>query len=98
MGAHAGAGKAYASGGVALASSATTATFGESGVPELAMFLPLNASPSSILNNASGFGGGGGAGGSVLVRVELSPDLEGRIVNNTLQQAALSVEKVYRNR
>jgi hypothetical protein len=85
-----------ASGGVALAGTATTATFGEAG-PELAMFLPLNASTGRL--PAYGFGGGGGGGGGVaLIRLEVGSDLEARIVNNALTQAALSIEKVYRSR
>ena len=50
--------------GMALAQSATTVTFGES-TPELALFLPLNASRGALGSNVSGFTSGGGGGGRV---------------------------------
>lgn len=86
----------FGSGGMALASAATDVTFGESG-PELAMFLPLNASAGA--SSISGIGPGvGGLGGQAVISLQLSPDLETRIVSTTLTHAAISIEKVYGSR
>lgn len=82
----------FAGGGVALAASATDVTFGDAG-PELAMFLPLNASHGSPQASVGG-GFGGGMGGQATIALSLGPDLEARIVNTTLTHAAISIEKV----
>ncbi len=88
--------KKYAAGGLALAQAATDVRFGEAG-PELAMFLPLNSAGSASAGAAAGaLGGLGlGAGGHVTIALQMSPDLEARIVNTTLTHAALSIQKVY---
>lgn len=88
-----------ARGGIDLAQSATTVTYGEAG-PELAMFLPLNASQAGqIATSGIGDGAGGGsATGHVQIDVTLDPDLQARIVNNTLNAAAITIKKVYGSR
>lgn len=92
-----GSGAKRARGGIDLAQSATTVTYGEAG-PELAMFLPLNASQAGRLAT-SGLGGGGGSmSGQAMIEVSISPDLEARIVNNTLNAAAITIKKVYGSR
>lgn len=83
----------FATGGMALAASATDVTFGEAG-PELAMFLPLNASAGAMQMSGLG-GGGGGFGGQAVIALQLDPNLEARIVNTTLTHAAISIHKVY---
>lgn len=85
----------YASGGMALAASATTVTFGEAG-PELAMFLPLNTAGSPQIGGLAG-GGGGGFGGRATIVLQLTQDLEARLVNTTLTHAAIQIERVYRS-
>lgn len=92
-----GGGKGYATGGYALATQATNVTFGEGGVPELAMFLPLNSGMSNPALDVYGSGGGPG-GGVALIRIEVGSDLEARIVNAALTHAALAIEKVNRSR
>lgn len=91
-----GGGKGYAAGGIAMANSATSVTFGEGG-PELAMFLPLNSGASAGGVDTYGVGGGGG-GGVALIRIEVGSDLEARIVNSALTHAAIAIEKVNRSR
>lgn len=87
----------YAAGGIAMANSATSVTFGEAG-PELALFLPMNAGASAG-GNMNVFGGGGGMmGGQALIRIEVGSDLEARIVNAALSHAAIAIEKVNRSR
>lgn len=87
----------FAGGGMALAASATDVTFGEAG-PELAMFLPLNASPTSMSVSGLGGGGGGGLGGRAIIALQLSPDLEAHLVSTTLTHAAISIERIYGSR
>lgn len=88
--------KKFAQGGVDVAQQATTVTYGEAG-PEMAIFLPLNAAPSSI-PVGSGAGGGSALGGKVQIEVTMDPDLQAQIVNNTLTEAAISIERVNRSR
>jgi hypothetical protein len=81
-----------ASGGLDIANSPTTLTFGEAG-PEAHLFIPLDGSsslPSSISNL-------GGSGGKVGIEITLSPDLEHRITENTLSKTGDIITKVRRS-
>jgi hypothetical protein len=86
-----GGGVRMASGGSLFADKATNITFGEAG-PEVAMFIPLRGpmgSMPSALGNAQ-------AGGSIKLEVLLSPDLESRIVQTSVSNVALSIDKMQR--
>jgi hypothetical protein len=81
-----------ATGGTLFADKATNVTFGESG-PEVAMFIPLrggagNLAPSAF-SNAQG-------GGLIKLEVLLSDDLETRIVQTSLNNVALSIDRMQR--
>lgn len=87
-----------AKGGVEIARAPTTTTYGEAG-PEAAIFLPLSklmAGMSNVPVNMSG--GAGDMGGQLSVLLELSPDLEARITENTLGRAAKVITQVYKGR
>jgi len=84
-----------AAGGSYLATSPTTATFGEAG-PELATFIPLkNSMPAT---NLQGIGGGAGLGGMLKLMIDLNPDLEARIVNESLDNVATVIRQTERER
>lgn len=81
-----------AEGGTLLATRPTNVLFGEGG-PELATFIPINKigkSASTIL------GGNGNAGMEGLIRMELllSPDLEARMIEKSLNGVADVIVKV----
>ena len=86
----------YAQGGTVLANRPTMALFGEAG-PEIASFIPtrkLSASPGAV-----GSGGGKqGAGGSLRLMLELSPDLEARIVDTSLNEVSTVIRTIERQR
>jgi hypothetical protein len=85
----------YAKGGIEFANSPTTALFGEAG-PELAMFMPLSGGSLPMGTNLGSLGGG--AGGSANIVISLSDGLEGAIVQSTLNEIAITFEKVGRSR
>jgi len=70
-----------AEGGTVYATRPTVALFGERG-PEYATFTPVSKM--------------GSGGGKVVVAVALSPDLEGRIINNALDEFANIAVEVYK--
>jgi len=84
----------FALGGTSYANQPTLAMFGENG-PEIASFLPINrlnsVSRSPVSSNPIP-GIGAQAGGAVRVEVALGPDLEARIIDNTLGQSAEIIE------
>lgn len=80
----------YAEGGQQLAKKPTIAMFGEGG-PEIATFTPVNrvnTNNKSPVESGMGNMMPGSMGGKLHLMVELSPDLEARIVDNTLDQSA----------
>lgn len=81
-----------AEGGSILATHPTTAMFGERG-PELATFTPINRTG---LDAGKIFGDvtGGGVNGTIVVAVDLSPDLEGRIIHRSMDSVANVVSRV----
>jgi len=92
----------HARGGIDIVNRPTRtkygALYGEAG-PEAHIFLPLRgSSASSVPNLAASMSGGGGMGGRATVEVMLSPDLEGRIMDNTLDQAAVIITRVQRSK
>lgn len=87
----------FARGGTLIATKPTTAIFGESG-PELAEFTPLSQLKTNPANPNANLGGINGKGGIAKIELWLSPDLEARIVDNTLGQAAEIVTEMGRAR
>jgi hypothetical protein len=69
-----------AQGGMGIANTPTSVTFGDAG-PEAAFFMPLNGSSMGNLPSFSNLSVGGGSGGKTIVEVRLSPDLQTRIIN-----------------
>lgn len=87
-----------AEGGVMVANRPTNVTFGERGM-ELATFTPINRSgmnTNRVFTNLAS--SKGGDGGTVQIEMLLSPDLEARVVNNTLSRAGNIITKVQRTK
>jgi hypothetical protein len=85
-----------AKGGTFIADKPTIQGFGEAG-PELVTAIPLNRLGKSA--NTSPIGSLAGAGGgNVNITLDLSPDLEGRIVANSLDQMANVVMRTRRTK
>lgn len=84
----------FAEGGTLIATRPTRALFGEGG-PELVNFTPLNRIGKNI-NKIFGDRSGGGINGQIRVLVDLSPDLEGRIVEKSMDGVADVISKVGR--
>lgn len=88
-----------AQGGTIIADQPTSVIFGEAGI-EAATFTPINrtgADVNKLFSNMSG-GGGGAGGGNVGIEILLSPDLEARIVSNTLSKTGQVFTKVQRSK
>jgi hypothetical protein len=79
-----------ASGGSIFANKPTDVTFGEAG-PELAMFIPLG----SNFGGASAVGGAGG-GGSIQLQITLDPNLQAQIVQTSLNNVSLAIDRMQR--
>lgn len=90
--------KPMAEGGVVIANRPTKAIFGEAGM-EVATFTPLGRQGKDVNKIFSNLGGSSGdSSGAIGIEVLLSPDLEGRIVKNTLSQTANVIMKVQRSK
>ena len=74
-------------GGTYFANHPTKATFGERG-PELAMFVPLTGARSSMGKISGDSVMTGRGGGKMEILFTLSPDLEARIISNTMDRTA----------
>lgn len=85
-----------AEGGTYLATRPTTATFGDAG-PEIAQFIPVNKLKASS-GIGSIAGGNNGVGGLLRLMVDLSPDLEARIVDKSLENVSAVVRNQVRQR
>jgi len=79
-----------AAGGSIFASKPTDITFGEAG-PELAMFIPLG---SNFGTPSASFGGG--VGGSIQLQVTLDKNLQAQIIQTSLNNVALVIDRVQR--
>jgi hypothetical protein len=86
-------GNGMAAGGSLFANKPTSVTFGEAG-PELAMFLPLG---SNFGSPSASFAGGGG-GGSLQLQITLDPNLQAQIVQTSLDNVALSIDRMQRQK
>jgi hypothetical protein len=82
---HIGSGGA-AEGGTFLADKPTSMVFGEAGL-EMATFTPIGRTGRDVNKVFSNMGGGSG-NGNIQIEMLLSPDLEGRIISNTLNKTA----------
>lgn len=87
----------FAEGGRLLASTPTTVTFGEGG-PEEAIFRPIDREGRDINKTFGSLGGDSSGSGTLTLEVLASPDLETRIVRNTLGQTAKVVQRVIRSK
>lgn len=93
---YSGYGGGFAEGGTLIATRPTKAIFGEKG-PEQVSFAPLGRVGRNS-NQVFGDKTSAGMGGSISLEVALSPDLEARIVDTTLDGVALHLEKVSRSK
>ena len=76
-----------AQGGTIIANKPTTVTFGEAGL-EAGTFMPLGRVGKDVNSLFSNVSGAGDSNGRVSIELLLSPDLESRIVSNTLNKTA----------
>lgn len=90
---------AMAEGGSIIADRPTPVIFGESGL-EMATFTPIGRTGRDVNKIFSNSGGTGAmaSGGMVSIELLLSPDLENRIVKNTLNQTAEVIMRTTRSR
>lgn len=86
----------FAEGGSLIATKPTKAIFGEDG-PERVDFTPIGRTGKNV-GRVFGGEGMGGMGGTIDVMLTLSPDLEARIVDTSLENVALHFEKLDRSK
>lgn len=92
-------GAQHAEGGTVIASKPTTVTFGEAG-PEIATFTPLSragVNTGRVTGNLPA-GVSGRGGGKHVVGISLSPGLEGKIVNRTMDEMSEVLVRIERAR
>jgi hypothetical protein len=87
-------GTGFAEGGTLLATRPTTVTFGEK--PEIATFTPLGGG-ANMNKLFSSLGGGKDSGGMVNIALKLSPDLRAEILDSTLDNVAVHLERLSRS-
>jgi len=87
----------YAGGGTVIADKPTVALFGERGL-EMATFTPLNRIGSNVNDVFANLSGGGGLGGKISIEMLLSPDLEARVIRNSLSKTAEVIARVSRSK
>lgn len=89
----------YANGGAFLATRPTVAQFGEGSEAELVTATPISQLPrlfESLMVN--GESGRDGQNGRLVVDLNLSPDLEARVVNRAMDGTAEVVSRINRNK
>lgn len=89
-----------AEGGTFLATRPATISVGENR-PEMITATPLGKPGKDIgklFSNGSFGGGGDGGGGKIELGLTLSPDLEARIISQTLSETANVVLKINRSK
>lgn len=87
----------FAKGGQFVATRPTSLNVAEGGMPELVSVIPLSKILGGALN-ANGSGGSNGINGSIEVAVTLSPDLEGRIIEKSMNGTAEVISRVNRSK
>lgn len=88
--------KGYAEGGTVIATRPTRALFGERGA-EMATFTPLNRTGRDV-NKVFGDASNGGGEGRIALDILLSPDLEARIIENSMDGVADVIASVNRSK
>lgn len=91
-----GQGYGFAEGGSLIATRPTRAVFGENG-PERVDVTPLGK-PGNNVGKMFGDKSAMGMGGNVSIRLELSPDLEARIVDSSMENIAVHLERIVRSK
>lgn len=86
-----------AEGGTIIADSPTNVQFGERGL-EMATFTPIGRNGRDTNRLFSSLSSGEAGAGKVSIELLLSPDLESRIVSNTLNRTAEVISKVQRSK
>lgn len=87
----------HAEGGTLVATRPTQALFGENG-PEIVSFTPLTR-PGNDMGKIFGDKSAlGGMGGDMKIRLELSPDLEARIIDSSMENVAVHIERIDRSK
>lgn len=86
-----------AEGGTFVATRPTMAIFGERGA-EIASFQPLNRSGTDTNKVFGDIGGGTGVNGTISVNVDLSPDLEARVIQRSMDGVGQVVSRVNRKK
>lgn len=92
-----GGGKKMAEGGALLATRPTTVTFGEAGA-EIGMFMPVGRPGRDVGRVFASGGDGQGVNGKIVLDLFLSPDLEARVMENTMDGVAQVITKVHRSK
>jgi hypothetical protein len=87
----------YAEGGTYVATRPTKAIFGERG-PEMATFTPINRTGQDVNKLFGDISPGGGGGNSIDLRVSLSRDLIAEVVDATLENVAIHLDRLNRER
>jgi hypothetical protein len=89
-----------AEGGTIVANRPTTVTFGENNEWEAASFTPIGRTGKDVnkIFSQLGKGSADGMGGMVTIALDLSPDLEARITNNTMTKTARIITQVRRTK
>jgi len=87
----------YAEGGSVIAMRPTRAIFGERG-PELATFTPLGRDGRDVNKLFGDLPSSAGGGGRMLIEMLLSPDLEARVIENSLSRTADIFARVSRSK
>lgn len=87
----------YAEGGSVIAMRPTRAIFGERG-PELATFTPLGRDGRDVNKLFGDLPSSAGGGGRMLIEMLLSPDLEARVIENSLSRTADVFARVSRSK
>ena len=87
----------FAEGGSIIADKPTAAIFGERG-RELVTFTPLDKTGRDVNKLFGDTSGIGTSGGRMLIEMLLSPDLEARVIENSLSRTAEIVARVSRSK
>jgi hypothetical protein len=87
----------FAEGGTIIARKPTVALFGEAG-PEMATFTPLNKLGEGMVGGQAPVDGRQSLQGRLRLEMLLSPDLEARITDNTLDEVADVIYTIERER
>lgn len=88
----------FAEGGNLLVDKPTRFTAGENFEPEMISVTPLSRIGKNVGKTFGGLSNKGGMGGDLSIQLVLSPDLEARIISNTLDQTANIFTKIVKGK